>query len=412
VHFRDVQHQDRALSIVSRALTSGRTHHAFLFAGPEGVGKEKAARALAARLLCSAPDSKEEPPSLFGETAASGACEDRLPAGTEPCGRCASCRLFTADTHPDFHLIHRGLHRLHPERSVRESKGLFLGVDLIRHFLIQHATTTPRLGRARVFLLRDAERMNEGAQNALLKTLEEPPAGTHLILVTTSAARLLPTIRSRCQRVPFGLLPPAFVEEHLTAQAGLDAASARSLARLSEGRLGAALRWHQVGVLDTHQAVVVALEGLPRRDVEGFGRALVDAAQVLAGRSILHARREEERAAEAAPAAPRRRRRTAEAPPKTIPTDELRAALKLVLMLVGAIGRDALVAATTRDGRLPTITPRNTATERIASESSVDRIEESIQAVAAAEQMLDRNVAPLLVCERLGTALLGGLATV
>ena len=203
------------ISILRRALGSGRTHHAYLFDGPAGVGKELTARALV-RGCC------------VRMTAA--------PADADACGQCWPCRLLTTENHPDFHLIHRGLHKLHPDRAVRQRKGLFLGVDLIRHFLIEPAAMKPAQGRRRVFLIRDAERMNEEAQNALLKTLEEPPGTACLILVTASALRLLPTIRSRCQVVPFALLPTDFVSGELAARLGLSSADARALAALAGGR--------------------------------------------------------------------------------------------------------------------------------------------------------------------------------
>jgi DNA polymerase-3 subunit delta' len=217
VRFSDVHHQERALSIVRRALAGGRTHHAHLFEGPPGVGKELAGRALAAGLLCEDPQRRPE---------------------ADACGECRACKLFAAGNHPDFHLIHRGLHKLHPDRSIRAGKGLFLAVDVIRHFLIEPSSSSPALGQRRVFLIRDAERMNEGAQNALLKTLEEPPGSGCLILVTSSAERLLPTIRSRCQRVSFDLLPPDYVQARLRELAGVEPGAARTLAAVSQGRLG------------------------------------------------------------------------------------------------------------------------------------------------------------------------------
>jgi DNA polymerase-3 subunit delta' len=93
-----------------------------------------------------------------------------------------------------------------------------------------------------VYVIREAERMNVPAQNALLKTLEEPPPDTYIVLVTSSAARLLPTTRSRAQIVPFGALPPEFVRERLLeSEYDLSEAEARFLATFSEGRLGPAL---------------------------------------------------------------------------------------------------------------------------------------------------------------------------
>ncbi|MFH1746122.1 MAG: DNA polymerase III subunit delta' [Planctomycetota bacterium] len=375
--FSEVQHQTRALSILRQALASGRMHHAYLFEGPDGIGKELAARALATRLLCQ---------------------DAELTPEADACGKCRSCQLLAADNHPDFHLIHRGLHKRHPDRAIRASKGLFLVVDLVRTFLIEPATTKPALGGWRVFLVRDAELMNEGAQNALLKTLEEPPGQACLILVTSSAERLLPTIRSRCQRIPFDLLPPAFVREQLATQLDIDSTSADTLAGLADGRLGAALRWHRVGLLEALGQVTAALDRLDAVAVESFGNALVDAATSLAQRSMRAGQEEaEEWSAE---------ENNAKSNSKTVPTDELRAALKLVLMLVAAIYRDILVATVDSTARrcLPALRQRN---DKQAQEASFEMLDARVRAVVNAEYMLDRNVAPQLVCERLGLALTG-----
>lgn len=382
MRFGDIRHQGRAISILRRALASGRTHHAYLFDGPDGVGKELTGRALAGRLLCR---------------------NETLAADDEACGACASCRLMASDNHPDFHLIHRGLHKLHPERSVRASKGLFLAVHLIRTFVIEPAGLKPTQGARRVFLIRDAERMNEEAQNALLKTLEEPPGQAVLILVTASAARLLPTIRSRCQQVPFGALPPAFVADELRSRVELPAADAQALAVLSGGRLGVALDWHRLGLLDAAESVGAALESLADGAVEPFGKGLVDLATELAGRARGNqdAEPDEEPERDDEDEEPR-------AGGRTVATDALRDALKLVLLLVAALYREALLIHSDAAG-LRTLTRARALAERLAGRYAFDELEARIAAVSAAERMLDRNVAPQLVCERLGVALLGEL---
>jgi DNA polymerase-3 subunit delta' len=207
-----------------------------------------------------------------------------IPADADACGNCASCRLLARGNHPDFHLIERRLHKLHPDRTIRAGKGLFLVVDVIRTFLIEPAGTKPAVSSRRVFLVDEAERMNEGAQNALLKTLEEPPGQTCLILVTSSAERLLPTIRSRCQRVAFGLLPPEFVARQLGQRLNLPAADAEALARLAGGRLGAALRWHRAGLLDAAQEAAQSIARLERGGVTRFSQELIESGTALAAR--------------------------------------------------------------------------------------------------------------------------------
>ena len=387
MRFSDVQHQDRALSIVRRALASGRMHHAYLFEGPEGVGKELSARALAAGLLCEAPD--------------------RVPEA-DACGECRACRLFAVGNHPDYHLIDRALHKRHPDKTIRSGKGLFLVVDVVRHFLIEPASNSPSLGRRRVFLIRDAERMNEGAQNALLKTLEEPLGDACLILVTSSAERLLPTIRSRCQRVPFDLLPPDYVEEQLQALAEVEPATARTLAALAQGRLGAALHWHKIGLLTALAQVSQGLASGLADNPEVFGKTLLEIANELAIRTIDESGNfaDEQFNGDENAEIPR-----SKASSRTIETDQLRAALKLVLLLIAAIYRDALVIQSASGTTLRLLPPELTAVDTLAGSADADQLADRIAAIAIAERMLDRNVAPQLTCERLAVALTGELPT-
>jgi len=385
VRFSDVQHQDRALSIVRRALASGRMHHAYLFEGPEGVGKELAARALAAGLLCEAPDRAPE---------------------ADACGECRACRLFAVGNRPDYHLFDGALHKRHPDKTIRSGKGLFLVVDVVRHFLIEPAANSPGLGRRRVFLIRDAERMNEGAQNALLKTLEEPLGDACLILVTSSAERLLPTIRSRCQRVPFDLLPPDYVEEQLQALAEVEPAAAHTLAALAQGRLGAALHWHKIGLLTALAQVSQGLANGLADNPEVFGKTLLEIANELAIRTIDESGNfaEEQFNGDEDEESPRSKARS-----RTIETVQLRAALKLVLLLIAAVYRDALIVQSASGTTLRVLPPELTAVDTLAGSADADQLADRIQVIAAAERMLDRNVAPQLTCERLAVALTGEL---
>lgn len=384
MRFADIQHQERAHAVIRRGLASKRVHHAFLFTGPEGVGKEMTAAALANTLLCE---------------------DDARHSDAEPCMDCIGCRLFAAQTHPDFHLIHRGLHKHHPDRTVRTSRGLYLVVDVIRHFLIEPANTTPNRGRRRVFIIRDAERMNEGAQNALLKTLEEPPASVCLILVTTSADRLLPTIRSRCQQVRFDLLPRGFVERSLRERCGLDAGEARALARLSGGELGTAMYWQRIELLAALPPLVELLQPNRLNDPEAFGKQIVELATQLAQRAGQiggDSDGEMEDGAED-PSASR-------SGSKSVPTDQFRDAAKLILRLTAGCYRDALLHAH-GCGELACLPSAGDAIGSMAAGQSAARLEEAIQAVAFAEQMLDRNVQGQLVAERLCGALNGDLVT-
>ena len=155
------------------------------------------------------------------------------------CDICEDCHLVEAGTHPDFHVITRPLgHLLGSKRTQSMSLGaeeslnqvkegekanskkrprpmLELSIDVVRDFVIDQAGIFPFRGRARVFIVDEAEKMSRAAQNALLKTLEEPPAQTYLILLTTKLYYFLPTIRSRSHTVRLGGLPKDFIYSKL-----------------------------------------------------------------------------------------------------------------------------------------------------------------------------------------------------
>jgi len=237
----DVEHQPRAHRILQRALACERMPHAYLFAGPEGVGKEMLAHRLAQALLCASPVRRAMPAEIA----------EALPGGEglDACGECQECRLVGAGTHPDLFVIYRQLNRQHPDAAVRRQKALYLGVEIIRHFVIDRAGTCPSRGRAKVFIVREAERLNESAQNSLLKTLEEPPDATFIILLTHAMDRMLPTTRSRCQQVVFQSLPTGFVEDRLRAlRPDVEPPALAYIARHGGGSLGAALRHVDDGV--------------------------------------------------------------------------------------------------------------------------------------------------------------------
>jgi DNA polymerase-3 subunit delta' len=391
----EIQYQPRAVSILGRALVAQRVHHAYLFAGPEGVGKEATARVLAARLLCQNAESDPNQGALFGAA---------LPDERDACGTCDSCRLLEGNNHPDYAVIDRALHRLHPDPTIRKSKGLFLGVEVIRHFLIEPSALKPTISGRRVFVIREAERMNEAAQNALLKTLEEPPGQTVLILVSSSAGRLLATIRSRCQQIPFVPLPRSFVAEQLEAKSGVSADQAAALAGLSDGQLGKALRWHRIELLSVLPQLTALLQSHRSFDPEPFGKQVLELAEVVGQRLVkLEGAEAEESDYEDA---------VARSSSRTLSTDTQRAAFKLILMLIAACYRDALVQgeAGLKSGTKVSAVSLLPAGAVGASlvELADDAASDAIAAVATAEHAVDRNVALQLVAEQLATALPDG----
>jgi DNA polymerase III delta' subunit len=195
------------------AMVRGRTPHAILLVGPAGVGKTTLARDLAAGLLCAA------------------ALPDR------PCGACRPCRLVAGDVHPD-------VHRLTPEGPGQQvTIGGVSGRPRGIRDLISELALLAVEGGARIGMIESAQRMNEDAQAALLKTLEEPAPGVILVLCADSEEPLLPTIRSRCARLRLGPVGVRTIEAILVEQGVADAPTAARLARVAEGRPGVALAW-------------------------------------------------------------------------------------------------------------------------------------------------------------------------
>ena len=191
------------VAMLSRALEQGRLHHAYVFIGPEGVGKRALAYGLGKAIHC-------------GE------------AAHDYCGGCASCVKIDNRNHPDVRLIE-------PLPGKKE-----ISIEQVRT-LEKELNYRAFSGKKKIGIIDPATLMNLPAQNALLKTLEEPPADSVLILIAASAGGLLPTLLSRCLRLSFAPLPSAEVARYLVEQKGLSSEQAALVAAVSLGSLGRAL---------------------------------------------------------------------------------------------------------------------------------------------------------------------------
>jgi DNA polymerase-3 subunit delta' len=202
--FKDVLGHSRPITLLQRAIKNEKVVNSYLFLGNEGIGKKYAALQFAKALNCLGGEAKKE----------------------DACDHCASCKKIDNALHPDVLLI--------------EPEGQYIKVDQVRQMQRQLAYK-PYEGRHRVCILTAADRMAPHIPNTLLKTLEEPPLHTVIILLANNSRFILPTILSRCQPIRFNPLPIPTLSKWLTEGKGVNEAEARLLASLSEGSPGKAL---------------------------------------------------------------------------------------------------------------------------------------------------------------------------
>jgi len=256
--FAEILGHARLKTLLERAVAQGRVPPALLFAGPEGVGKRTLALELGRLLLCAGP-------------------------GPRPCGTCSHCTVIAhglrdlperraaalLDTKQETGLDHR----LHPDLLLvepwRSANRPAIKLDQARD-LARELMGRPFEARARVCVVDDAQALTEPAMNALLKCLEEPPATSHIVLVTPAPQALLTTIRSRCQILRFERLPAAELTRQLVDVHGLTPDEAQLRAGLSGGSLGAALAFESASYRLLREQVLEGLElaaagGLPER---------------------------------------------------------------------------------------------------------------------------------------------------
>lgn len=282
--FRDITGHERTVGLIARAAVRGSLPPSLVFEGPSGVGKSMAAVALAQLVNCASPVT----------------VPDSTGARQDACGECSACRRIPRGMHPDVVLVR-------PEESGS------IKTEQIRK-AIESAGYRPFEGRRRVTIIDDADRMVDNAQDALLKTLEEPSASSMFILVTSVPETLVPTVRSRCQRLRFGRLAPGDVAAILMARHEYAAADAHAAAALSDGSVGRALEGGTEAFVEARDAALQLLQaaatthapaarlqgagGLPgagrsKADRAGLGQSLRAMSSILRDMSALMAQADE-----------------------------------------------------------------------------------------------------------------------
>ena len=204
--FNDILGHESIKQHLKAAIASGKPSHAYIFNGETGSGRKTVAEAFAAALCCQGADD-----------------------AAKPCGMCMACMQAASHNHPDIIYITHEKSRI--------------GVDDIRNTLIDDIAIKPFSAPFKVYIMDETERMTEQAQNALLKTLEEPPAYAVIILITTNTGAFLQTILSRCITLQFKPLPSKLITDYLMTHEKLPDYFAKLCASFSGGSLGQALKF-------------------------------------------------------------------------------------------------------------------------------------------------------------------------
>jgi DNA polymerase-3 subunit delta' len=231
--------QDAAVGVLKRGLdTDGeRLAHAYLFSGSAHTGKTLAALQFAQALNCTGADDR-------------------------PCGRCRNCERIAAGGHADVEIVSIGGLCSEPDHDHAKDSSRDIRICQVRR-IEQLVSRAPFEGRYRVIIIDLAESMNPTTQNALLKTLEEPPPNVVIILISEQEDRLLDTIRSRARRLAFGGIPRDVIERTLRNRWSVEPERAAALARLSGGRLGwAILALHDEKMMDDRERALAQVEEL------------------------------------------------------------------------------------------------------------------------------------------------------
>lgn len=232
--WQQVRGHDSLVEVFRRSLQQERLASTFLFVGPPGVGKRLFADQLARTLLCSR----------------------RAAERMDPCGECPDCAMVQAGSHPDLEVVAKPA-----DRAVIPVELLIGDIEhRMREGLCHRISLRPFRGGHKIAIIDDADYLNPEGANCLLKTLEEPPPRSVLMLIGTSEQKQLPTIRSRCQVVRFRPLPDEVLAELLLEKGWAEQPEeAEQLAHLGRGSLREALRWREEGLAEFREVLLEQL---------------------------------------------------------------------------------------------------------------------------------------------------------
>jgi len=242
--FDQLTGNERVKSLLRRMLEAKRVPGAMLFTGEDGIGKKLFALEIAKALNC------------------------RAPQGVEGCGECPACKRIARFNYPqsadsdDWKGI---IWTDHPDVGMVVAPKRVLQVEQMR-LIEREANYRPYEGKARVFLIEDADKLNDSSANALLKVLEEPPHTSHIVLLTSRPGMLLPTIHSRCQMIRFSPVTPPEIEKHLLENKLASTSEARIRARVARGSLGRAIDSEFAEYLEMRKAMLRILQALAVSD--------------------------------------------------------------------------------------------------------------------------------------------------
>ena len=366
IELHEIIGQNSAIERLQQNISAGRLPHAFLFTGPVGVGRRTTAIALGKLLLCENPQTPDG--GLLTDVS-------DTPESKRPCGKCGSCRLMDSGTHPDFQLIYKELARFHDDANVRNRVMQDLGIDVIRQFLLGPVGLVSSYGRGKIFVVLEAELLSIPAQNALLKTLEEPPPDVVIILISQRYEQLLPTTQSRCSLVRFNPLPHEFVAGKLTED-GVPKVEADFWAAFSNGSIGKSMRLSQMGMYEIKCDILKKLGALGRGGDAKLGEVMVKTCDKLAENAVKDAKKQDDAILS-----------------KNLAT---RRATGTILEIIASGYSDAMVLKTGAEKPLVN-SDQLQVIQTLAGKFSATELGEIIEQLSQFERLLWRNVNPKIV---------------